>query len=88
MAHSLFVLAISLGLGLRVLAELFDVSFGLLCCLISVFANLGNTLILARWLNVDDKTRPIRRANNPPVRKDRTGENSRNKHGSDQEATH
>jgi hypothetical protein len=57
--HSFFVFAISLGLGLRVLAELFDVSFCLLCCLISVFANLGNTLILTRWFNIDDKAGSI-----------------------------
>src|SRR6516162_9237270 len=87
-AHSLFVFAIAFGLGLRVLAKLFGVSFGLLCCLISVFANLCNTWVFTRWFNIDDKARLIRRANNPPVRKDRTGESSRNKHGSDQEATH
>jgi len=59
----------------RVLADLrplilckADVRFGLLGCLIGVFANLGNAFVLIRWLDVDDKALLIRRANNPPIR--------------------
>jgi hypothetical protein len=57
---SLSWIARRLIFGLRFFAKSFDVGFGLLRCLIDVFANFGNAFLFTRWLNVDDKALLVR----------------------------
>jgi hypothetical protein len=57
-----------------ILAKTFDIGFGLLCCLIGVFAELGNASLLTLRLNINDKTRLIGGANDPPVCQDQSRE--------------
>ena len=63
-------------------ANLFDVSFGLLACLVDVLAHLGNVLIIARRLYVDDKALVIGCADDPPIRESRIDEGKQKKNGS------
>ena len=48
-------------------------AFGLLARWVSLLTNLGDALVLARWLNVDNKALLIGRATNPPVGECRSG---------------
>ena len=54
-------------------AEPFNVSFGRLARRVSLLTNLGDVLVLARWLYIDDEALLIGCANNPPIRESRIG---------------
>jgi hypothetical protein len=51
--------------GFRFFAKVLHVSFGLVRCLIVVFADLGDGLVLSRRLYVDDDALPVGCANDP-----------------------
>jgi hypothetical protein len=73
------------GIGLSCcFAKPFDVGFGLLRCLIGVFANLCKAFVLTGWPDIDDKTGSIRRADDPPIGKDRSSESTRDKSSANQ----
>ena len=75
-------LGVSWGARRRIFfANLFDVSFGLLACLVDVLAHLGNVLIIARRLYVDDKAPVIGCADDPPIRERRIDEGKQKKNG-------
>ena len=75
-------LGVSWGARRRIFfANLFDVSFGLLACLVDVLAHLGNVLIIARRLYVDDKALVIGCADDPPIRESRIDEGKQKKNG-------
>ena len=59
--------------GFRFFAKALHVSFGLFRCLIGVFADLGDGLVLSRRLYVDDDALPVGCANNPPICESRIG---------------
>jgi hypothetical protein len=42
--------------------------------LVDVLADLGDSLVIARWVYVDDETLAIGRTNNPPIRESRVSE--------------
>ena len=86
--QSLIVFAVVFGFGFCFFAKPFDVGFGLLNCLICIFANFGNAFFRTLWFNVDDKALLIRRADNPPGRKGRTSESASDNSNGDEEATH
>jgi hypothetical protein len=88
MPQSLIVFAVVFGFGFCFFAKPFDVGFGLLNCLICIFANFGNAFFRTLWFNVDDKALLIRRADNPPGRKGRTSESASDNSNGDEEATH
>jgi hypothetical protein len=68
-------LKISLGVsgfcGLRLFAKTFDVGFGLIGCLVDLFADLGDALVLSSRLYVDDQTRSVGSTDDPPIRESR-----------------
>src|SRR6478735_536478 len=59
--------------GFRFFAKALHVSFGLVRCLIVVFADLGDGLVLSRRLYVDDDALPVGCANDPPICESRIG---------------
>ncbi|MGB6769079.1 MAG: hypothetical protein WBE50_13500 [Methyloceanibacter sp.] len=54
-------------------AEPLNVGFGLFPRWVNFLTNLGDALVLARWLYVDDETLLIGCANDPPIRESRIG---------------
>jgi hypothetical protein len=54
-------------------AEPLNVGFGLLAGLVNFLTNLGDALVLAGWLYIDDETLLIGCANDPPVRESLIG---------------
>ena len=54
-------------------AELLNVSFGRLARRVSLLTALGDVLVLARWLYIDDEALLIGCMNNPPIRDSRIG---------------
>jgi hypothetical protein len=50
-----------------------NVGFGLFPRWVNFLTNLGDALVLARWLYVDDETLLIGCANDPPIRESRIG---------------
>ncbi|MGA7372643.1 MAG: hypothetical protein WBE89_06750 [Methyloceanibacter sp.] len=54
-------------------AEPLNVGFGLFPRWVNLLTNLGDALVLARWLYVDDETLLIGCANDPPIRESRIG---------------
>ena len=79
-AHSILEAAVArLGFWVPVVevaslfAEPLNVGFGLLACWVNRLTNLGDALILARWLDIDDEALFIGCANDPPIRESRIG---------------
>jgi hypothetical protein len=54
-------------------AEPLNVGFGLLARGVNRLTNLGDALVLATWLYIDDETVLIGCANDPPIGESRTG---------------
>jgi hypothetical protein len=54
-------------------AQSLNVGFGLFAREINLLTDLGDALVLARWLYVDDETLLIRSTNDPPIRESRIG---------------
>jgi hypothetical protein len=57
--------------GLGFFTKTFDIGFRLIWCLVDVLADLGNALVLSRRLYVDDETRSVGSADDPPIRESR-----------------
>ena len=78
-AHSIFDAVARLGFWVLVVevaslfAEPLNVGFGLLAGWVNRLANLGDALVLATWLYIDDETLFVGGANDPPIGESRTG---------------
>ena len=72
-AKSLCVSWLACRFRVLLLAEQFDVSFGLRRRLVIVLAELGDAFVSPRWLYVDDEARLIGGANDPPTRQSLIG---------------
>ena len=57
--------------GFGFFTKTFDIGFRLIWCLVDVLADLGNALVLSRRLYVDDETRSVGSADDPPIRESR-----------------
>jgi hypothetical protein len=65
--------------GFGFFTKTFDIGFRLIWCLVDVLADLGNALVLSRRLYVDDETRSVGSADDPPIRESRiTSSNEKN----------
>jgi hypothetical protein len=63
-----------LSLAASQLAEPLNIGFGLFARVVRLLTNLGDVLVLARWLYVDNETLFIGGANDPPIGESRTGQ--------------
>ena len=57
--------------GFGFFTKTFDIGFRLIWCLVDVLADLGNALVFSRRLYVDDETRSVGSADDPPIRESR-----------------
>jgi hypothetical protein len=57
--------------GFGFFTKTFDIGFRLIWCLVDVLADLGNALVFSRRVYVDDETRSVGSADDPPIRESR-----------------